>query len=263
MIFLFTDFGGTGPYVGQVQAVLARNAPGVSVIELMSDLPAFDIKAAAYLLPAYCTQAQPGDVVLAVVDPGVGSARLGVVVEVDGVWFVGPDNGLFSLAIRRAKQVRAWALPEASPLASATFHGRDVFAPVAARLALGQAHDYSPIDPNTLDRPDWPDDWPAIIYVDSYGNAMTGLRVNTIQAEFKLTPGGPRVPVYRTFSDAKPGEAFVYANANGLWEFAINGGNAAQVLGLKPRVPIYCIYSAGNVLTAVNIPVRPRPFRIV
>lgn len=239
MIFLFTDFGVTGPYVGQVQAVLARAAPGVSVIELMSDLPAFDIKAAAYLLPVYCAQARPGDVVLAVVDPGVGSARRGVVVEADGVWFVGPDNGLLSLIIRRAKSVRAWAVPAASPQASATFHGRDVFAPVAGRLAIGQAHDYSQIDPNTLDRPDWPDDWPAIIYVDGYGNALTGLRVTTVQAEFRLTLGGPRVPVFRTFSDAKPGEAFVYVNSNGLWEFAVNGGNAAQLLGLKPGVPIY------------------------
>lgn len=106
MIFLFTDFGLEGPYVGQMRAVLARSAPTVPVIELFSDLPAFDAKSAAYLIPAYAQQSQPGDVVMAVVDPGVGTNRACVALNADGVWFVGPDNGLLLMSFAEQSGAR-------------------------------------------------------------------------------------------------------------------------------------------------------------
>jgi S-adenosylmethionine hydrolase len=232
MIFVFTDYGHAGPYVGQVMAVLARTAPAVPVIEMFSDLPAFDPMSASYLLPAYSQQAQPGDVVLAVVDPGVGTARGCVVVQADGVWFVGPDNGLLAHVIRRAHKREAWSLG-VPDMASATFHGRDVFAPAAARLALGQAPDASPLDAQTLDRPDWPDDRAAAIYIDGYGNVMTGLRVRTQPEVISLTANRVTIQRQRTFADGVPGVPFFYANANGLWEIAVNGSSAAVFLGLK------------------------------
>jgi S-adenosylmethionine hydrolase len=231
MIFLFTDFGRDGPYVGQVKAVLARGAPAVPVIELFSDLPAFDPKSAAYLLPAFTQQARPGDVVMAVVDPGVGSDRACVMLLADGVWFVGPDNGLLAQVVRRAKTCKAWVLPVPAS-ASASFHGRDVFAPAAAQLALGQMPEGRALDPASLDRPDWPDDIAAVVYIDRYGNAMTGLRVSTTPAITSITAGGMQLSPKRTFADAAQGEAFIYANSSGLWEIALNVGSALERLNL-------------------------------
>lgn len=233
LIFLFTDFGREGPYVGQMQAALARGAPDTKVIELFSDLPAFDPQSAAYLLPAYSTQAQTGDVVLGVVDPGVGSARRCVAARADGVWYVGPDNGLFSQVVRRARSVEVWSLP-VPPTASATFHGRDVFAPAAAQVSAGNGLPTGQsLDPSALDRPAWPDDLPAIIYLDKYGNAMTGLRVSALKNASALSVRGALLNRGRTFSDCPEGHAFFYPNANGLFEIAVNGGSAVRSLGLK------------------------------
>ena len=102
MIIVFTDFGVRGPYLGQMYAVLAREAPGVKVIELMADAPRFDPRAAAYLLAALTPDFPPPCVFLCVVDPGVGADRPAIVVEADGRMFVGPGNGLFELVSRRA-----------------------------------------------------------------------------------------------------------------------------------------------------------------
>src|SRR5215813_10875058 len=102
MIVLFTDFGLEGPYTGQVKTVLYQTAPGVAIVDLFADAPAGRPKPAAYLLAAYGTWFPPGTVLLAVVDPGVGGPRAAVIVEAGGRWYVGPDNGLFEIVIRRA-----------------------------------------------------------------------------------------------------------------------------------------------------------------
>ena len=102
MIILFSDFGEVGPYAGQIKGMLAREAPGIEVIDLLHDAPAFQSKASSYLLAALI-DVFPTDVVfLCVVDPGVGSDREPIVVEADGRRFVGPDNGLFEIVLRRA-----------------------------------------------------------------------------------------------------------------------------------------------------------------
>src|ERR1700724_3610932 len=131
MIGLFTDFCLGGPYTGQVKAVLYRAAPGVPVVELFADAPARRPKPAAYLLAAYGIWFPPGTVLLAVIDPGVGSNRAALIVEAEGRWFVGPDNGLFELVIRRAADTRTWEIPSPPGPLSASFHGRDLFAPAA------------------------------------------------------------------------------------------------------------------------------------
>ncbi len=113
-------------------------APAVPVVDLFADLPAFEPRLAAYLLAAYADWFEAGDVILAVVDPGVGGPRGALVVEADGRWLVGPDNGLFELVLRRARAAAASRSPGGRSALSATFHGRDLFAPVAARLALGR-----------------------------------------------------------------------------------------------------------------------------
>jgi S-adenosylmethionine hydrolase len=233
VIVLCTDFGLSGPYTGQVKAVLARQARGVPVIDLFADLPAFAPKLAAYLLAAYTLRFEPGDVILAVVDPGVGSARRALIVEADGLWLAGPDNGLFELIFRRARHARCWPIePASDQKISATFHGRDVFAPAAARLALGQKPQGAPIEP--IRYPDWPDDLAAITYLDHYGNAMTGLRAASLAGDTVLEVAGQRIPPQAKFADVPPGAALWYENANGLAEIAVNGGSAATTFGLAP-----------------------------
>lgn len=243
MIALCTDFGLAGPYTGQVKAVLHQLAPGVPVIDLFADLPAANPKPAAYLLAAYGPWFPPGTVLLAVVDPGVGGARAAVVVEADGRFYVGPDNGLFELVLRRAGDARASQILWRPAKLSASFHGRDLFAPVAARLAGGGLPPSTPPG-GTLRRapiarfPDWPDDLPEIVYIDGYGNAMTGLRAATLPAQAKLCAGGHRLGRARTFSDLPAGAAFWYENSNGLAEIAVNAGRAASALGLSIGAPV-------------------------
>ncbi len=232
MIVLFTDFGLAGPYSGQVNAVLQKIAPSVPVIQLFADAPAARPKPAAYLLAAYAAWFAAGTVLLCVVDPGVGSARRGLIVEADGRFYVGPDNGLFELVGRRAATSRAWEITWQPAVLSASFHGRDLFAPVAARLALGEppAAVARPVAP--LSRLDWPDDLAQIVYIDHYGNAMTGLRGACLSETGRLHVSGRTVAHAQTFSAAPGGAAFWYVNSNGLIEIAVNGGRADQTLGL-------------------------------
>ncbi|MGE5516658.1 MAG: S-adenosyl-l-methionine hydroxide adenosyltransferase family protein [Bacteroidota bacterium] len=233
-IGLFTDFGVAGPYLGQVRGVLLTRAPQVPVIDLMADAPACRPRAAAYLLAALAPEWPADMVVMAVVDPGVGGARLPLIAQIDGRWWVGPDNGLFEVLLRRAGESRCWAVTWRPERLSASFHGRDLFAPVAARLALGDApeavgaHRVEPFRPQ-----DWPDDAAEIIYCDHYGNAMTGLRADRMGEGAEIAVAGRRLARARTFADASPGEAFWYENSLGLVEIAVNQGSAVDDLGLQ------------------------------
>jgi S-adenosylmethionine hydrolase len=232
MIVLCTDFGLEGPYTGQLKAVLARAAPAIPVIDLFADLPPFRPQPAAYLLAAYAQVFVAGDVILVVVDPGVGGARAALALEADGRWYVGPDNGVFEIVLRRARAARCWRIAWQPAALSATFHGRDLFAPIAARLARGEA------PPGVSSAPtrhsDWPDDLPEIVYVDRYGNAMTGLRAALLPAGAELEAAGERIARARTFGDVAPGGLLWYANANGLAEIAAHAASAAAHLGLAP-----------------------------
>src|SRR6516165_12683945 len=131
MIVLFTDFGLHGPYTGQMKAVLHQTAPGALVIDHFADAPVGNPKASAYLLAVYASWFPPGTVFLCVVDPGVGGARPAIILEADDRWYVGPGNGLFELVQRRAAKARSWEITWKPERLSASFHGRDLFAPVA------------------------------------------------------------------------------------------------------------------------------------
>ena len=232
MIVLCTDFGLEGPYTGQVKAALARAAPAVPVIDLFADLPAFRPQPAAYLLAAYGEAFMAGDVILVVVDPGVGGARAALALEADGRWYVGPDNGVFEIVLRRARTARCWRVDWRPAALSATFHGRDLFAPVAAALARGDPPPGAEAPPTR--HPDWPDDLAEIVYVDRYGNAMSGLRAALLPTDAELEAGDVRIARARTFGDAPPGGLLWYANSNGLAEIAAHGASAAERLGLAP-----------------------------
>lgn len=238
MIFLFTDFGLEGPYLGQVKAVLQGLAPAVPVIDLIADAPPFDPGASAYLLAALATACPAESVVLAVVDPGVGSRRAAIALRADKRWFVGPDNGLLAVIAGRHGDARAWEITWRSKQLSASFHGRDLFAPLAAGLARDEAPPGEPQAIDALVGSAWPQDLAQIIYRDRFGNLMTGLRAATLSPGLGLQAGGHRLPRARTFSDLAPGQAFCYENANGLMEIAVNQGRADEALNLAVGDPV-------------------------
>lgn len=234
MIILFTDFGCAGPYVGQMKSVLHQQAPGCVLIDLFADAPRHNPRAAAYLLAAYLDEFPEESIFLCVVDPGVGDpARGAVVLRVDNRWLVGPDNGLFNIVAMRGRVVEWWDITWRPPRLSASFHGRDVFAPVAARLARGEAPPGVRRELQEDVKCLWPDDLAEIIYIDHFGNAMTGLRASRVPAEARLIVGSQLLQSALTFSAVPPGSAFWYENANGLVEIAVNQGRADRMLGLE------------------------------
>lgn len=232
-VLLFTDFGAADLYVGQVKAVLAQQAPGIPVIDLLHEVPAYDIEAGAHLLAALATRFALGDVCLAVVDPGVGGSRRPAVVQADGRWFVGPDNGLLSLVASRARERRVWHIAWQPEQLSASFHGRDLFAPVAAWLARQSlpGEYLRPVRNLDVLLPTAP--LARVIYVDHYGNCLTGLPAAGLSPETWIECGPHRLPHARTFSTAPAGRPFWYGNSIGLVEIAIPNGHAAQTLGLR------------------------------
>ncbi len=242
MIVLFTDFGVEGPYLGQVKAVLANRAPQCPVVDLCADAPAHDPQAAAYLLAAYAPPSSdffpPGTVFLCVVDPGVGGERRPLVLHADERWYVGPDNGLLEIVRRRAAASTPFEITWRPDRLSASFHGRDLFAPVAAGLARGEPPPWRPVSADSLVGRDWSDDLSRVIYIDRFGNAMTGLRAAALADGQGIEAGGRLLPRARTFSDVPRGQPFWYENANGLAEIAVNRGRADAELGLGVGAPV-------------------------
>lgn len=233
MIVLFTDFGPAGPYTGQMVGVLLRENPDIPVIDLLADAPSRDPRAAAWLLAACARDFPPPIVFLCVVDPGVGGERAACAVRVDGQWFVGPDNGLFNVVAMRGRDIEWWDITWRPQRLSSTFHGRDLFAPVAARLARGETppgvcHDAD----QRIDR-SWPDSYPAIIYLDHYGNAVTGVNADDMERTDTLEVAGRHLGHAATYGEVPPGQAFWYENSMGLIEIAVNCGSARDSLGLK------------------------------
>jgi S-adenosylmethionine hydrolase len=236
-IALVTDFG-PGIYPGQVRGRLSALAPALPVIDLVHDLTPFRPDLAAYLLPALVRDMPSGTLYLCVVDPGVGGARAALAVAAGGDLLVGPDNGLLAPLVKRSPgaAVRRIDWQPAEP--SASFHGRDWLAPAAARLALGQALATSPMDPAALVGADWPDELAAAVYVDRYGNVMTGMRAAGCPPQATIALAGRTLRSARTFCEVGPGEPFWYENALGLVEIAVNLGRADLELGLAPGDPI-------------------------
>lgn len=240
MIYLFTDFGRNGPYLGQMEAAIYTVAPQARVVDLMSDAPRFNPKAAAHLLAALGRQSNAGDLFIAVVDPGVGSdLRHPVVVEALGRRYVGPDNGLFDVVAARdgsaVKRVIHW-LPESL---SSSFHGRDLFAPVAAALSAGVELEVADGRPwlgeaRSMDVGDPIIDLGAdrVVYIDGYGNCMTGLTGADLAPEDVISVGDVLVRYARVFAEVSTGEPFWYVNSIGLVEIAVNQGSAHEILRL-------------------------------
>lgn len=233
MIFLFTDFGAADIYVGQVKSVLAQIAPGIPVVDLLNDAPRFAIRSSAHLLASMALRLPSASVTLAVVDPAVGTDRKPIALRCAGGWFVGPDNGLLSVLAARHADAEVLEIVWKPKSLSLSFHGRDLFAPVAARLAAGRS------EPSEFKRmPGMDIDWGAsdlaeVIYIDHYGNAITGLRAGAIDRTARLTVRGQSLHRAEVFALALANLPFWYVNSIGLVEIAYNQRSAADTLGIR------------------------------
>lgn len=235
LITLLTDFGTADGYVAELKGVLSTLAPGVALVDLAHDVVAHDVEAARLAVARYWRRFPPGTVHLVVVDPGVGSARAAIAVASEERLLVGPDNGVLSPALL-VGGTRAVTLP--IPLAaSATFHGRDVFAPAAARLALGEPVDTlgEPCTEPVLRRTPEAHRDPSgalvgeVLTIDRFGNAVTNLLA---RAGGAVEVAGRRIPVRRTYADVASGELVALGGSSGLLEVALRDGRAADLLGL-------------------------------
>jgi S-adenosylmethionine hydrolase len=235
IITLLTDFGTADGYVGEMKGVLLAGAPEATLVDITHEIPAQDIEAARLTLARVWRRFPPGTVHLVVVDPGVGTDRAALAVSSEERFLVGPDNGVLSPALLLAN-TRVVAL-EAPANASATFHGRDVFAPAAARLASGASIESlgAPVTQPRIRRTPEPRRTGdgallgEVISIDRFGNAITnlvGLRAGTVEA------AGLSLPLRRTYAETPVGAPIAIVGSSGLIELAVRDGSAARVLRL-------------------------------
>jgi S-adenosyl-L-methionine hydrolase (adenosine-forming) len=253
LVTLLTDFGVRDPFVGLMKAQVYGRLPGARIVDLTHDLPPYRPAVAAFWLERARHWCPPGTVHVAVVDPGVGTARRLLAAEVGGQAFLGPDNGLLG-AVLAEDSARVWAIDPAGlgrfglDTPSATFHGRDILAPLAAELAAGRvtAADLGPVvtdwRPSAIPTPRPAADGleGEILLVDRYGNAFTNVSADELgtQAGAVLEVAGRRLPIVRTYGDAPPGTAVALANSFGVLEIAVVTGDAASELGLRTGDPV-------------------------
>jgi S-adenosylmethionine hydrolase len=239
IVTLLTDFGTKDAFVGVMKGVILSRFPGATLIDLAHGIEAQDVVEGAFLLEKSFRWFPRGSVHLAVVDPGVGSARAAVAVAAQGHFFVGPDNGLLA-GVAGGGDVRALdlgALGVSEP--SATFHGRDVFAPAAAELArgrplaeLGSPHALAvgPLLP--LPQRAGAEIRGTVISVDRFGNAITNVDRALVPPGARVTAGQRELPLVRTYADAAPGQIVALVSSFDTLEIACRDGDAARALGL-------------------------------
>ncbi|MEA1890063.1 MAG: SAM-dependent chlorinase/fluorinase [Pseudomonadota bacterium] len=232
MIALLTDFGHDGLYVGQLHAVVAAALPDLKVVDLCHTVPPQDIRAGAYLLPAYSAFLPPASVVVCVVDPGVGSERPHAACEASGHWYIGPDNGLFDVLEQQVHNFKKFHFQWPGEV-SDSFHARDIYTPAACLLA--ESGDVEVLQAQQLETETlrFKPDFNGVIYFDHFGNAITGCRYSSLSKKPNIEIKGQCLPWARTFSEVEQGGCFWYENANGLVEIAANQGSARDALGLK------------------------------
>jgi S-adenosylmethionine hydrolase len=266
-IFLLTDFGTADTYVGIVKAVILSIAPYSPIVDLTHEIPPQDVRAGAFALMTAVPYLPENAVVLAVVDPGVGTDRRPIAVQVGQQRFVGPDNGLLSWAISDytapapgvgseiGKQIVVLDRPQFwLPNVSATFHGRDIFGPVAAHMACGVRLDCvgSPTDAMVtipFPEPQIVRDEATqiqtvtgeIIHVDRYGNMISNLRVSDLPLNPWVTVGNEAIPgVVENYQVAGASDVIALIGSAGFLEIAVRNGSAADYLklGVGARVTV-------------------------
>ena len=253
LVAFYTDFGINDPYVGQIKGAVKTVNPAAELLDLSHDSSVFDVSAASYLLAKSTRTLPSGAVIVAVVDPGVGSERAGLAVRTGtGRIYVAPDNGLLTEVLAREGLAEARLIENQDLFlpgeASSTFHGRDIFAPVAAHLAGGTSLDSvgpkaekllrlprntATVMPNLAKG--------LVLFIDHYGNILTNIpgselaKLKTGQL-LNLTIKGKPVPVpfLRTYAEAPDDRPFALVNSDGEFEIAVAKGNAAKKLGVSP-----------------------------
>ncbi len=250
-IALLTDFGLQDSYVGVMKGIIARLSPTIQLIDLTHDLPPQDLYAARFILLSAYPYLPPGTVYLVVVDPGVGTQRRAVAVQTSQAMLVGPDNGVLSGVWQSDRPGNQGILDAVeltnrdywrSPHPSTTFHGRDIFAPVAAHLANGVPIDRlgTRIDPQSLislplqapiaTATGWTG---AIQYIDRFGNAATTIPASAVASSaWTVTVGDWTLPGGQTYGNVSPGQGLALVGSHGFVELAVNQGNAQQQFGL-------------------------------
>jgi S-adenosyl-L-methionine hydrolase (adenosine-forming) len=239
IVTLLTDFGNADFYVAEMKGVLLSGTPSVVIVDITHGIPPGDVRSGAYILGRTWHRFPPGTIHMAVVDPGVGTARAALAFGAHGHWFVGPDNGVFTPVLHDAEvEVVALQTPEA---ASPTFHGRDLFAPAAAALAEG-----APL--HTLGQPflGIPDRLAytaphyegktvvgEIVYIDRFGSLVTNLTSELVPTYATLEVEDLDLgPLRRTYSDVTAGGLLAYIGSGGAVEIAVRNGSAARRLGV-------------------------------
>ena len=234
MFYLYTDFGNKGPYVGELHSVINKGLPSSRLVDLMHDAPVFNPQASAYLLAALASRFDPGDACLAVVDPGVGDeTRKPLLVNADGILYCGPDNGLLSQIIKLARNCKIMEILWRPENLSDSFHGRDLFAPALIQYLNKIDVSVRELDCTEVVGHDWPTSLTEIIYIDSFGNCITGVSGDDISINQTIQIKNQRLTFCRTFSEAKLHTPFWYVNSMGLVEIAVNQGNASSELQLS------------------------------
>lgn len=246
VISLTTDFGHDDPYVGIMKAVILRRFPAARIVDLTHQVPPFRPEIAGLWLGLSCRWFPAGSLHIAVVDPGVGTDRR-ITLQASGDHrFLAPDNGLADeiarhVRIRSCRHVDTSRLPAAG--VSGTFHGRDIFAPLAAGLAAGElrAEDVGPetrdLVPSTLPQPRTSGGTVAgeILFADHFGNLLTNIPAALVgDAAASARCGGRRFRFVRTYGDASPDEPVALIDSFGLLELACRNADAARTLGLGP-----------------------------
>lgn len=257
LVAFYTDFGLNDPYVGQLKGAVKTINPTAELLDLSHDSSVYDVSAASYLLAKATRTLPAGTVIVAVVDPGVGSDRAALAIRTSsGRIYVAPDNGLLTEVLAREGLVEARWIENKdlflSGEASCTFHGRDIFAPVAAHLAGGKSiqavgpkaekiirlpRNTATVMPNLAKG--------LVIFIDHYGNILTNIpgselsKLKTGQL-LNLTLKGKPVPVpfLRTYAEAPDDRPFALINSDGEFEIAVSKGNAAKKLGASPGDPV-------------------------
>lgn len=241
IVTLTTDFGPGSGYVAEMKGRLLHARERLTLVDIAHDLPAHDVRATAWLVGQACFAFPPGTLHLAVVDPGVGTARRLAWARIGDQEFLGPDNGLFSWALRRASLIAAREIT-VDATAAATFHGRDVLAPAAVRLLDGAGPESLGPPLDDLVRLVWPEPRETaagvegeVLHIDAFGNLVTNLQAALwprVVAAGGLRVGGHHVTtLVRTYGDAAPGAPVALVGSQGFIETAVVEGRADHRLG--------------------------------
>lgn len=251
VVTLLTDFGTRDPFVGVMKGVVLAACPSASLVDLSHEIAPQRVRDAAFWLGAAYPWFGLGTVHLAVVDPGVGSARRALAARADGQLFVAPDNGLLEVVRRKAKHFEARELEPAAlgiTELSRTFHGRDLFAPVAGRLAAGSLSFeragglVEPLATALVPQPRLGQHSAEgeVVLADRFGNLVTNLEAETLPglAEGSVHVAGRALVVVGTYADVVPGDAAAVVGSFGHLEVVCRDGSAAEELGIQSGAPV-------------------------